>query len=136
VLQCARRREIVAQSVACLEFSLLAQHVHDLAQLFHKLYHGHPVVAEEDAGLRRLRRAVFTVFVDEIEVLLEELLASRSPRKCRSMKDETRRARYARIRDQIAELIAKTDDAVAHRATAAAVLHHKLPGFRGPASTC
>jgi len=44
------------------------------------------------------------------------------------MKDETRRARYARIRDQIAELIAKTDDAVAHRATAAAVLHHKLPG--------
>jgi hypothetical protein len=32
------------------------------------------VVAEEDAGLRRLRRAVFTVFVDEIEVLLEELL--------------------------------------------------------------
>jgi len=74
VLQCARRREIVAQSVACLEFSLLAQHVHELAQLFHKLYHGHPVVAEEDAGLRRLRRAVFTVFVDEIEVLLEELL--------------------------------------------------------------
>lgn len=44
------------------------------------------------------------------------------------MKDETRRARYLRIRDQIAELIAKTDDAVAHRATAAAVLHHKLPG--------
>jgi len=44
------------------------------------------------------------------------------------MKDETRRARYARIRDQIAELIATTDDAVAHRATAAAVLHHKLPG--------
>ena len=44
------------------------------------------------------------------------------------MKDETRRARYLRIRDQIAELIAKTDDAVAHRATAAAVLHHELPG--------
>jgi len=44
------------------------------------------------------------------------------------MKDETRRARYLRIRDQIAELIAKTDDPVAHRATAAAVLHHKLPG--------
>jgi len=44
------------------------------------------------------------------------------------MKDETRRARYARIRDRIAELIATTDDAVAHRATAAAVLHHMLPG--------
>ncbi len=74
VLQCARRHEVVAQSLSCLEFSLLAQHVHDLAQLFHKLYHGHPVVPEEDGGVRRLRRAVFTVFVDEIRVLLEELL--------------------------------------------------------------
>jgi arginyl-tRNA synthetase len=74
VLQCSRRHEVVAQAVAALEFSLLAQHVHDLAQLFHKLYHGHPVVPEENVELRRLRRAVFTVFVDEIEVLLEELL--------------------------------------------------------------
>jgi arginyl-tRNA synthetase len=74
VLQCARRHEVVAQAVAGLEFSLLAQHVHDLAQLFHKLYHGHPVVPEDDVELRRLRRAVFTVFVDEIRVLLEDLL--------------------------------------------------------------
>jgi len=44
------------------------------------------------------------------------------------MKDDTRRVRWARIRDQIAELIEKTDDEVAHRATAAAVLHHKVPG--------
>jgi len=44
------------------------------------------------------------------------------------VKDETRRARYARIRDQIAKLIATTDDPVAQRATAVAVLHHKLPG--------
>ena len=74
VLQCARRHEVVSQSVASLEFSLLAQHVHGLAQLFHKLYHAHPVIAEENPALRRLRRAVFTVFVDEIGVLLEELL--------------------------------------------------------------
>ena len=74
VLQCARRHEVVSQSVASLEFSLLAQHVHGLAQLFHKLYHAHPVIAEEDVELRRLRRAVFTVFVDEIGVLLEDLL--------------------------------------------------------------
>lgn len=74
VLQCARRREIVAQAVATLEFSLLAQHAHELAQLFHRLYHGHPVVPEKDSGKRRLRRAVFTVFADEMEVLLEELL--------------------------------------------------------------
>lgn len=44
------------------------------------------------------------------------------------MKSEARRKRYARIRDQIAELIAKTDDPLAHRSTAAAVLHHKVPG--------
>jgi arginyl-tRNA synthetase len=65
---------VVAQAVASLEFSLLAAHVHGLAQLFHKLYHAHPVLPEEDAALRRLRRAVFTLFVDEMQVLLEELL--------------------------------------------------------------
>ena len=37
-------------------------------------------------------------------------------------------ARYARVRDQIAELIQKTDDPIAHRSTAAALLHHKTPG--------
>ena len=74
VLECARRRDVVAQAVANLEFSLLAQHVHNLAQLFHRLYHSNPVVPEEDQGLRALRRAVFTLFVDEMHVLLEELL--------------------------------------------------------------
>ena len=74
VLQCALRREIVAQAVASLEFSLLAQHVHGLAQLFHKLYHAHPVVPEEDPSVRFLRRAVFTVFADEMRILLEDLL--------------------------------------------------------------
>ncbi len=74
VLQCARRREVVGQAVANLEFSLLAQHVHDLAQLFHRLYHAHPVVPEEDLETRRLRRAVFTLFDNEMKVLLEELL--------------------------------------------------------------
>ncbi len=74
VLEVARRSDIVSQSVANLEFSLLAQHVHGLAQLFHKLYHSHPVVPEDDPDLRRLRRAVFTLFVAEIRLLLEELL--------------------------------------------------------------
>ena len=74
VLQCARRREVIGQAVANLEFSLLAQHVHDLAQLFHRLYHAHPVVPEEDLQTRRLRRAVFTLFDNEMKVLLEELL--------------------------------------------------------------
>lgn len=39
-----------------------------------------------------------------------------------------RRARYARVREQLAELLAKTDDPLAHRATAAALLHHKASG--------
>lgn len=74
VLECARRREVVIQAVDNLEFSLLAGHVHSLAQSFHKLYHAHPILPEENADLRRLRRAVFGLFVDEMSFLLEELL--------------------------------------------------------------
>jgi arginyl-tRNA synthetase len=74
VLECARHRELVAQAVASLEFSLVAQHVHGMAQLFHRLYHGHPVTQEEDAAVRRVRRAVFTVFAREARTVLEELL--------------------------------------------------------------
>ena len=74
VLQCARRCEVVSQAVSNLEFSLLAQHVHELAQLFHRLYHTHPVVPEENEEMRRLRRAVFTLFDSEMKVLLEQLL--------------------------------------------------------------
>jgi len=44
------------------------------------------------------------------------------------MSDESRKGRYMRIVDQLEELIAKTDDPVAQRATAAALLHHKVPG--------
>jgi len=74
VLECARRRDVVAQAITNLEFSLLAQHVHNLAQLFHRLYHSNPVIPEEDRAVRALRRAVFTLFVDEMNLLLEELL--------------------------------------------------------------
>jgi GAF domain-containing protein len=46
------------------------------------------------------------------------------------MSEETRRAeRYARLRRQLIELFAKTEDPVARMATAVAVLHHKLPHF-------
>jgi len=81
VLQCGRRTEVVAQAVTSLEFSLLAQHVHGLAQLFHKLYHAHPVMHEDDFDVRRLRRAVFTLFTAEMGVLLEELLGIPIPRE-------------------------------------------------------
>lgn len=35
---------------------------------------------------------------------------------------------FERLHQQLTELIAKTGDPVAHRATAAALLHHKIPG--------
>ncbi|MBN2082505.1 GAF domain-containing protein [bacterium] len=42
---------------------------------------------------------------------------------------ETLTGRYERIAAQLAELCAKTTDPVARMATAAAVLHHKMPRF-------
>jgi len=44
------------------------------------------------------------------------------------MNDEGRMGRYLRIAEQLSELLAKTDNPAAHRATAAALLHHKMPG--------
>lgn len=44
------------------------------------------------------------------------------------MNDDALTKLFGRLRDQLAELIAKTDDPAAHRATAAALLHHKIPG--------
>jgi GAF domain-containing protein len=41
---------------------------------------------------------------------------------------DSRRRRYQRILTQLEGLIRKTSDPVAHRATAAALLHHKLTG--------
>ena len=44
------------------------------------------------------------------------------------MNDDALTKLFGRLRDQLADLIAKTNDPVAHRATAAALLHHKVPG--------
>ncbi len=44
------------------------------------------------------------------------------------MTDQKRLDRFRRIADQLEELIAKTDDRAAHCSTAAALLHHKIPG--------
>jgi GAF domain-containing protein len=45
-----------------------------------------------------------------------------------TMNKTARRQRFSRITRQIEELISATDDPVAHRATAAAILHHKVTG--------
>ncbi|MEW6336004.1 MAG: arginine--tRNA ligase [Acidobacteriota bacterium] len=71
---CARTAEVAAKAVESLEFSLLAAHARDLAQLFHKLYHEHPVLHAEDEALRALRRGAFRVFADTIAEILESLL--------------------------------------------------------------
>ena len=44
-------------------------------------------------------------------------------------------ARYERIAAQLAPLFAKQADPLARMASAAALLHHKMPHFSGPAST-
>jgi GAF domain-containing protein len=44
------------------------------------------------------------------------------------MTDARRSDRWRRVREQIADLIGATTDPTAHRATAAAILHHKVPG--------
>ena len=44
------------------------------------------------------------------------------------MNETQRRDRFIRIAGQLSELLSKTDDATAHRATTAALLHHKVPG--------
>ncbi|MGE5235403.1 MAG: arginine--tRNA ligase [Acidobacteriota bacterium] len=71
---CARTPEMVERAVAVLEFSLLAGHARDLAQLFHKLYHEHPVLHAEDEAVRTVRRAVFRLFAATVTEILEPLL--------------------------------------------------------------
>ena len=44
------------------------------------------------------------------------------------MTEAGKRQRYERIAEQLAELLSKCDDRTAHCATAAALLHHKVPG--------
>lgn len=44
------------------------------------------------------------------------------------MNDEAKRKRYKRIAEQLEELLKKSSDRTAHCATAAALLHHKVPG--------
>ncbi len=74
VVAAARTDEMVAKAVASLEFSLLAGHARDFAQMFHKLYHEHPVLHAEDEATRALRRAVFRLFSRTIDEVLESLL--------------------------------------------------------------
>lgn len=44
------------------------------------------------------------------------------------MSAPSRASIFARLHDQLAELLAASEDPLAHRATAVALLHHKVPG--------
>jgi arginyl-tRNA synthetase len=81
VFACARVEEMVAKAVGALEFSLLASHARAAAQLFHTLYHEHPVLHAPDEPTRTLRRAVFRLFGATITTILEELLGIPVPRE-------------------------------------------------------
>lgn len=81
VLASARTAEIVEKAAATLEFSLLAGHARDIAQLFHKLYHEHPVLHAADEPTRALRRAVFRLFAATITEILEPLLGIPVPQE-------------------------------------------------------
>ncbi len=81
VFACARVDEMVAKAVGALEFSLLAGHARAAAQLFHTLYHEHPVLHAPDEATRTLRRAVFRLFGTTITAILEELLGIPVPRE-------------------------------------------------------
>ncbi len=45
-----------------------------------------------------------------------------------TVNEDSKRRLFERIAKQLEELLAKTDDRTAHCATAAALLHHKVPG--------
>jgi arginyl-tRNA synthetase len=74
IFACSRTDEMAQKAITALEFSLLAGHVRDLAQAFHKLYHEHPVLHAPDDATRVLRRAVFRLFAATITEILEGLL--------------------------------------------------------------
>ncbi len=81
VFACARTPEMVEKAAGSLEFSLLAGHARELAQLFHKLYHEHPVLHAPDERTRALRRAVFRLFAAVIAEILEPLLGIPIPQE-------------------------------------------------------
>jgi len=70
VLLSASSEEVVQRAVASLELSTIARHAFSLAQAFNHFYHQHPIVSEEDAGLRNRRLAAARIFRREASRLL------------------------------------------------------------------
>ena len=62
--------ETVARACETLELSLIARAAVDLAQKFHSVYHKHPILHEEDEGLRAARLLAVLTFKQSLEQLL------------------------------------------------------------------
>jgi arginyl-tRNA synthetase len=69
----ARTDEAVEKAATTLELSLVARHALELAQRFHALYHHHPVLHEDDRGLRSARLATFEIFARGLRATAELL---------------------------------------------------------------
>ena len=65
--------ETVERATSSLELSLIARQALELAQRFNTAYHHHPVLHEEDAALRMLRRGAFRNFAKAAGALCELL---------------------------------------------------------------
>ena len=72
--------ETVERATSSLELSLIARQALELAQRFNTAYHHHPVLHEEDAALRMLRRGAFRNFAKAAGALCE-LLGIPEPEK-------------------------------------------------------
>ena len=73
VYSAAQVPEQVEPAGETLELSLLARAAFDLAQKFSTFYNQHPMLQEEDAGLRAARLAATRIFAGALEGLLELL---------------------------------------------------------------
>ena len=69
VLAVGQSAEVVEKAASSLELSLIARHALELAQRFNGLYHKHPILQEEDAGLRTARLATAQIFLRGLEGL-------------------------------------------------------------------
>jgi arginyl-tRNA synthetase len=73
VLLASQIQERVEAAADTLELSMIARLALDLAQRFNAVYHRHPILHEEDPGLRRVRLAATQVFERSLLVLCELL---------------------------------------------------------------
>jgi arginyl-tRNA synthetase len=76
----AQVEEVVERATSSLELSLIARQALELAQRFNTAYHHHPVLHEENADLRMLRRGAFRNFAKAAGALCE-LLGIPEPEK-------------------------------------------------------